>query len=84
MAKDEWGQRKVCAWTWYEDTNRPETTMFYGENDDEYLSWIWEIPITPTSLRLSILQSSIVWLLVTELRSGIATGRKFSGTSESS
>jgi len=52
----EYGERKVCLWTYFKDSPRVEGTTFYGDNASEYLSWIWEIPISSSEV-------SVGWIL---------------------
>jgi len=47
IPKQEYGPRKVCLWTYFESESHLDGTTLHGENTDQYLSWIWEIPITP-------------------------------------
>ena len=49
VPKDDYGHPKVCLWTYFDTAPDNEGTTFYIDaRTDEYLSWIWEIPITPT------------------------------------
>lgn len=51
IPKIEYGQRKVCWWTYFNCPPRNQGTSFYADTaNDEYLTWIWEIPITPSTL----------------------------------
>ncbi len=50
IGKDEYGPRKVCAWTYFSSPPANDGTTFYGDNADQYLHWIWESPINPTTL----------------------------------
>lgn len=44
----DYGKKKVCLWCHFETPMRTEGTTFYANIvEDEYLSWIWEIPISP-------------------------------------
>jgi len=44
----DYGKRKVCLWCHFNTPIRTEGTTFYANIvEDEYLSWIWEIPISP-------------------------------------
>lgn len=44
----DYGKKKVCLWCHFETPIRTEGTTFYANIvEDEYLSWIWEIPISP-------------------------------------
>jgi flavin-dependent dehydrogenase len=48
VPKIEYGKKKVCLWCHFETPIRTEGTTFYANVvSDEYLSWIWEIPISP-------------------------------------
>jgi len=60
IGKSEYGRQKVCLWTHFErercpDAKRVEgshskSTVFHVDNSVKYLSWIWEIAITPTKV----------------------------------
>jgi menaquinone-9 beta-reductase len=44
----DYGREKVCFWTYFETPPTSDGTTFYGDpSNDEYLTWIWEIPISP-------------------------------------
>jgi flavin-dependent dehydrogenase len=48
IPKIDYGKRKVCLWCHFDTPARTEGTTFYANIvGDEYLSWIWEIPISP-------------------------------------
>jgi len=48
IPKLDYGKRKVCLWCHFDTPIRTEGTTFYANIvEDEYLSWIWEIPISP-------------------------------------
>jgi flavin-dependent dehydrogenase len=48
IAKVEYGKPKVCVWARFKTGIHNEGTTFYVDPDPgEYLSWIWDIPITP-------------------------------------
>ena len=47
IAKTEYGRHKVALWTWFDTPMGNEGTTFFVDNADRYLSWVWEIPITP-------------------------------------
>ncbi len=43
----EYGRKKVCLWTYFDTPPLDEGTTFFLDNGDSYLSWIWDIPISP-------------------------------------
>ena len=46
--KVDYGRTKVCLWTYFTTPPHNEGTTLYGDSYvDEYLAWIWEIPISP-------------------------------------
>jgi flavin-dependent dehydrogenase len=47
VPKVEYGRHKACLWTYFNTPPVNEGTTFYGDETSDYLSWIWEIPITP-------------------------------------
>jgi flavin-dependent dehydrogenase len=48
IPKIDYGREKVCFWSYFETPPVSDGTTFYGDpSNDEYLIWIWEIPITP-------------------------------------
>jgi flavin-dependent dehydrogenase len=48
IAKVDYGKPKVCVWARFKTGIHNEGTTFYIDPDPgEYLSWIWDIPITP-------------------------------------
>lgn len=42
-----YGRQKVCLWTYFETPPLYEGTAFFVDNGDAYLSWVWDIPISP-------------------------------------
>lgn len=53
IKKKTFGQPKVCFWTYFWSAPRSEGTTFYGNTvGDDYLAWIWEIPISPRQLSI--------------------------------
>jgi flavin-dependent dehydrogenase len=42
-----YGQPKVCLWTYFDTPPLHDGTAFFVDNDDGYLSWVWDIPISP-------------------------------------
>jgi flavin-dependent dehydrogenase len=47
IPRTEYGRRKVCLWTYFDTPPLDEATTFFLDNADTYLSWIWDIPISP-------------------------------------
>jgi menaquinone-9 beta-reductase len=48
IPKLEYGARKVCLWTYFDTLPLDIRTTFYGDTSAmEYVTWIWEIPISP-------------------------------------
>jgi flavin-dependent dehydrogenase len=46
-----YGPPKVAIWTYYRVTQPVEgTTLYMDPKPDEYLEWIWEIPISPDTV----------------------------------
>jgi flavin-dependent dehydrogenase len=43
----EYGRKKVCLWTYFDTPPLADGTTFFLDNGDSYLSWIWDIPISP-------------------------------------
>jgi flavin-dependent dehydrogenase len=43
----EYGQTKVCLWTYFDTPPLNDGTTFFVDNADSYLSWVWDIPISP-------------------------------------
>lgn len=43
-----YGQQKVCLWTYFDTPPLNDGTAFFVDNGDRYLSWVWDIPISPT------------------------------------
>jgi flavin-dependent dehydrogenase len=43
-----YGRQKVCLWTYFDTSPLHEGTAFFVDNGDEYLSWVWDIPISPS------------------------------------
>ena len=56
-----YGQPKVCLWTYFDTPPLHDGTAFFVDNRDGYLSWVWDIPISPrqTSVGL-VLPAQIV------------------------
>lgn len=43
----EYGRTKVCLWTYFDTPPLADGTTFFLDNSDAYLSWTWDIPISP-------------------------------------
>jgi flavin-dependent dehydrogenase len=43
----EYGRPKVCLWTYFDTPPFSAGTAFFVDNRDAYLSWVWDIPISP-------------------------------------
>ncbi len=43
-----YGRQKVCLWTYFETPPLHDGTAFFVDNGDDYLSWVWDIPISST------------------------------------
>ena len=64
----EYGRRKVCAWTYFDTPPLADGTVFFVDNRDDYLRWVWDIPITPK-------QTSVGLVLAADLvRDQVRTG----------
>ena len=57
----EYGRRKVCLWTYFDCAPLDAGTTFFLNNQQAYLNWIWDIPITPrcTSVGLVVQADSV-------------------------
>ena len=42
-----YGRPKVCLWTYFDTPPLHEGTAFFIDNRDAYLTWVWDIPISP-------------------------------------
>jgi flavin-dependent dehydrogenase len=65
-----YGQQKVCLWTYFDTLPLHDGTAFFVDNGDRYLSWVWDIPISPR-------QTSVGFVLPAE----VARARRQSGSS---
>jgi flavin-dependent dehydrogenase len=43
-----YGRSKVCLWTYFDTPPLYDGTAFFVDNSHDYLSWVWDIPISPT------------------------------------
>lgn len=56
-----YGPDKVCLWTYFETPPLHDGTAFFLDNRDSYLSWVWDIPISPTRTSVGfVLPSDVV------------------------
>lgn len=51
----KYGRNKVCLWTYFETPPLHEGTAFFVDNDDVYLRWTWDIPISPTCTSVGLI-----------------------------
>jgi flavin-dependent dehydrogenase len=65
-----YGQQKVCLWTYFDTPPLNDGTAFFVNNGDRYLSWVWDIPISPA-------QTSVGFVLPAD----VVRGQRHSGTS---
>jgi flavin-dependent dehydrogenase len=49
-----YGRQKVCLWTYFDTPPLHDGTTFFVDNGDQYLSWIWDIPISPTQTSVGL------------------------------
>ncbi len=42
-----YGRHKVCVWTYFDTPPLADGTVFFVDNSDAYLRWVWDIPISP-------------------------------------
>jgi flavin-dependent dehydrogenase len=47
IAVVEYGRRKVCFWTYLDGAPLDTGTTFFLDSRQPYLSWVWDIPISP-------------------------------------
>jgi len=57
----EYGRKKVCLWTYFDCEPLDAGTTFFLDSRQPYLSWVWDIPITPerTSVGLVVPADSV-------------------------
>jgi len=65
-----YGQHKVCLWTYFDTPPLHDGTSFFVDNGERYLSWVWDIPISPS-------QTSVGFVLPAD----IIRARRQSGSS---
>ena len=56
----EYGRRKVCAWTYFDTPPLADGPVFFVDNRDDYLRWVWDIPITPTQTSVGLVVAADV------------------------
>ena len=55
---EEYGRTKVCLWTYFKTPPLQGGTTFFLDSRDDYLSWIWDIPISPTETSVGLVASA--------------------------
>lgn len=65
-----YGRQKVCLWTYFNTPPLNDGTAFFVDNGDRYLSWVWDIPISPS-------QTSVGFVLPAD----VVRERRLSGSS---
>lgn len=74
VPKVDYGRKKVCLWCHFDTPIRTEGTTFYTNiSGDEYLSWTWEIPISPKVTSVGCIMSAE--FVQQRRRQGIATAQ---------
>lgn len=58
IPKTEYGRPKTCLWTYFKSPCVYDGTTFFTDGRAEYLSWIWEIPITPDTVSVGYVVSA--------------------------
>jgi flavin-dependent dehydrogenase len=58
IPKAEYGRLKTCLWTYFKSPCIYDGTTFFTDGGAEYLSWIWEIPITPDTVSVGYVVSA--------------------------
>ena len=43
-----YGRTKVCLWTYFDIPPLEDGTVFFVDNREDYLRWVWDIPISPS------------------------------------
>jgi flavin-dependent dehydrogenase len=49
-----YGRPKVCFWTYFDTTPLCDGTAFFIDNSRRYLSWVWDIPISPSQTSVGL------------------------------
>ena len=55
---EEYGRTKVCLWTYFKTPPLQGGTTFFLDSREDYLSWIWDIPISPTETSVGLVASA--------------------------
>ena len=55
---EEYGRTKVCLWTYFKTPPLQGGTTFFLDSRDDYLNWIWDIPISPTETSIGLVASA--------------------------
>jgi flavin-dependent dehydrogenase len=53
-----YGRPKVCLWAYFDTPPLDDGTVFFVDNREEYLSWIWDIPISPYRTSVGLVVSA--------------------------
>ena len=57
---EEYGRTKVCLWTYFKTPPLQGGTTFFLDSRDDYLNWIWDIPISPTETSIGLVAAADV------------------------
>ena len=49
-----YGRSKVCLWTYFATPPLYDGTAFFVDNRDDYLRWVWDIPISPVQTSVGL------------------------------
>jgi len=56
----EYGPRKVAMWTYFDTSERQEgTTIYVDVSDRQYMNWVWEIPINPSTISVGYVSTGL-------------------------
>ena len=67
----EYGRTKVCLWTYFKTPPLHGGTTFFLDSRDDYLSWVWDIPISPTETSVGLVATADA--IKSERRAGRST-----------
>jgi flavin-dependent dehydrogenase len=57
----EYGRPKVCLWTYFKTPPLQGGTTFFLDSRDDYLNWLWDIPISPTETSVGlVIEANVV------------------------